>query len=31
MYSLSMILFEGQKYFDFETNPYTRYMIIGHK
>ena len=31
MYSLSIILFEGQKYFDFETNPYTRYMIIGHK
>ena len=31
MYMLSTVLFEGQKYFDFETNPYTRYMIIGHK
>lgn len=31
MYPLTVIMFEGQKYFNFETDPYTRYMIIGHK
>lgn len=30
-YPLSVILFEGTKHFNFETNPYTRYMIIGYK
>lgn len=30
-YPLSTMLFEGTKHFNFETNPYTRYMIIGHK
>jgi hypothetical protein len=31
LWPLQTILFEGTKYFNFETNPYTRYMIIGHK
>jgi hypothetical protein len=31
MFPLQTILFEGEKYFDFKENPYTRYMIIGHK
>ncbi len=30
-YPLSTVLYEGTKQFNFETNPYTRYMIIGHK
>jgi hypothetical protein len=31
MFPLQTILFEGEKYFDFEKDSYTRYMIIGHK
>jgi hypothetical protein len=31
IYPLSVMLFEGHKHFNFETDPYTRYMIIGHK
>ena len=31
LWPLSVILFEGEKTFNFETGPYTRYMIIGHK
>ncbi len=30
-FPLTTFLFEGTKYFNFSTNPYTRYMIIGHK
>ena len=30
-YPLTTMLFSGTKKFNFETNPYTRYMIIGHK
>ena len=31
MFPLSVILFEGEKSFDFKEDSYTRYMIIGHK
>lgn len=31
MFPLQQIIFEGEKHFNFVTNPYTRYMIIGYK
>ena len=31
MFPLQTVLFEGEKYFDFKENSYTRYMIIGCK
>jgi hypothetical protein len=31
MFPLETILFEGEKYFNFKENSYTRYMIIGNK
>jgi hypothetical protein len=31
LWPLHTVLYEGEKRFDFEVGPYTRYMIIGHK
>jgi hypothetical protein len=31
LWPLEIMLFEGTKYFNFEKDPYTRYMVIGYK